>query len=108
MFFCVFFSDRVKKLVIEAGFEVRSCDYIHRQTVNKKEGLCVPRIFVQGKFIKQKLTGVKDINVVTSTSALNNIPSAVSSSDKCVKDLNNCDSNNGSRTEKEIKTTEIG
>ena len=26
--------------------------YVHRDTVNKKEGLCVPRIFVQAKFIK--------------------------------------------------------
>ena len=35
-----------------SGFEVASSEYIHRQTVNKKEGLEVPRIFVQGKFVK--------------------------------------------------------
>ena len=35
-----------------AGFEVSSSEYINRQTVNKKEGLEVPRIFVQGKFAK--------------------------------------------------------
>ena len=36
----------------EAGFVVTSNDYISRQTVNKKEGLCVPRVFVQAKFTK--------------------------------------------------------
>ena len=36
----------------EAGFVVSSNDYISRQTVNKKEGLCVPRVFVQAKFTK--------------------------------------------------------
>ena len=35
-----------------SGFEVASSEYVHRQTVNKKEGLEVPRIFVQGKFVK--------------------------------------------------------
>ena len=34
------------------GFEVSRSEYIHRQTVNKKEGLEVPRIFVQGKYVK--------------------------------------------------------
>jgi methyltransferase-like protein 6 len=37
---------------MEAGFEIISNVYIHRRTVNKKEGLDVPRIFVQGKFQK--------------------------------------------------------
>ena len=35
-----------------SGFEVARSEYIHRQTVNKKEGLEVPRIFVQGKYVK--------------------------------------------------------
>ena len=38
----------------EAGFVVSSNDYISRQTVNKKEGLCVPRVFVQAKFTKSE------------------------------------------------------
>ena len=33
---------------------VSSNDYISRQTVNKKEGLCVPRVFVQAKFTKRE------------------------------------------------------
>jgi methyltransferase-like protein 6 len=37
---------------VEAGFEIRSNVYIHRRTINKKEDLDVPRIFVQGKFQK--------------------------------------------------------
>jgi hypothetical protein len=36
--------------VKEAGFDVLECQYVHRRTVNKKEGLCVPRIFVQARF----------------------------------------------------------
>ena len=35
-----------------SGFEVSRSEYIHRQTVNKKEGLEVPRTFVQGKYVK--------------------------------------------------------
>ena len=35
-----------------AGYSCVNCEYIQRETVNKKEGLCVPRIFVQAKFIK--------------------------------------------------------
>ena len=36
----------------DAGFHCNTCDYVQRETVNKKEGLCVPRIFVQAKFTK--------------------------------------------------------
>jgi len=39
-------------LVRECGFEVVENRYVHRRTVNKKEGVDVPRIFVQGKFKK--------------------------------------------------------
>ncbi|XP_071811838.1 tRNA N(3)-cytidine methyltransferase METTL6-like [Apostichopus japonicus] len=41
------------KLFSDAGFEVVANEYVLRETVNKKEGLCVPRVFVQGKFIKK-------------------------------------------------------
>ena len=37
-----------------AGFEVVSCHYVYRRTVNKKEGVDEPRVFVQGKFAKFK------------------------------------------------------
>lgn len=47
-----FSTEILTKLVTEAGFTVAECDYVQRETVNKKEGLSVPRIFVQGKFVK--------------------------------------------------------
>lgn len=47
-----YFSTAVLSLLMEnAGFEVSHLDYVKRETINKKEGLCVPRIFVQGKFL---------------------------------------------------------
>ncbi|KAI9564232.1 hypothetical protein GHT06_007970 [Daphnia sinensis] len=49
-----FFSvECLKQLVAEAGFDVASCHYVNRRTVNKKEGVDEPRVFVQGKFIRQ-------------------------------------------------------
>ncbi len=36
----------------EVGFEVSGSRYVHRETVNRKEGLTAARVFVQGKFIK--------------------------------------------------------
>ncbi|XP_052794446.1 tRNA N(3)-methylcytidine methyltransferase METTL6-like [Mya arenaria] len=46
-----FTTDKMKALAEESGLVVSSCEYVHRQTVNKKEGLCVPRVFVQGRFL---------------------------------------------------------
>ncbi len=46
------FSEKVVELFRLAGFHTTSNEYITRETVNKKEGLCVPRIFVQSKFQK--------------------------------------------------------
>ncbi|KAH3835358.1 tRNA N(3)-methylcytidine methyltransferase METTL6-like [Dreissena polymorpha] len=48
-----FTIEKLTSLASEAGFSVNTCEYVHRKTVNKKEGLCVPRIFVQAKFVKQ-------------------------------------------------------
>ena len=45
-------TDLVEKLFHQAGFETLVNDYAHRRTVNKKEGVDVPRIFVQAKFRK--------------------------------------------------------
>lgn len=42
----------INKLVLSTGFKVISNEYVLRETVNKKEGLSVPRVFVQGKFLK--------------------------------------------------------
>lgn len=36
----------------EAGFKVEVNEIIERKTINKKEGLDVPRLFVQGKYRK--------------------------------------------------------
>lgn len=46
------FSDFLAKLVEEAGLQPVANDYVLRETVNKKEGLCVPRVFLQSKFTK--------------------------------------------------------
>ena len=50
-----FSLDKIKELTQEAGFTVKLCDYVQRETTNRKEGICVPRIFVQGQFIKDCL-----------------------------------------------------
>nr|KAG5707632.1 hypothetical protein BaRGS_031014 [Batillaria attramentaria] len=42
----------LQELAEKTGFIVLSNQYVQRETVNKKEGLCVPRIFVQAKFAK--------------------------------------------------------
>ncbi|KAG5271255.1 hypothetical protein AALO_G00177660 [Alosa alosa] len=46
-----FFSKEIlTKLFHDAGFETVVNEYVLRETVNKKEGLCVPRVFLQSKF----------------------------------------------------------
>ncbi|XP_076136340.1 tRNA N(3)-cytidine methyltransferase METTL6 [Alosa pseudoharengus] len=46
-----FFSkEMLTKLFHDAGFETVVNEYVLRETVNKKEGLCVPRVFLQSKF----------------------------------------------------------
>lgn len=48
-----FFSkELLAELFEHAGFQSVTNDYVLRETVNKKEGLCVPRVFVQSKFRK--------------------------------------------------------
>lgn len=47
-----FAEQEMGDLFREAGFEVVTNSYIHRRTVNPKEGIDVPRIFVQAKFRK--------------------------------------------------------
>jgi len=47
-----FTLEYVSELVRECGLEVEDVRYVHKRTVNKKEGVDVPRIFVQGKFKK--------------------------------------------------------
>lgn len=44
----------VEKIFKEAGFDVIDNSYVHRRTVNKKENIDVPRIFVQTKAQKPR------------------------------------------------------
>ncbi|KAH8347734.1 hypothetical protein KR084_000611, partial [Drosophila pseudotakahashii] len=51
-----FFSEEeISKLFQENGFEIITNAYVHRRTLNLKEGVDVPRIFLQGKFRKKSL-----------------------------------------------------
>uniref|UniRef100_A0A3Q3VWR8 tRNA N(3)-cytidine methyltransferase n=1 Tax=Mola mola TaxID=94237 RepID=A0A3Q3VWR8_MOLML len=48
-----FFSKEFLALLFEeANLQSVANDYVLRETVNKKEGLCVPRVFLQSKFTK--------------------------------------------------------
>lgn len=47
-----FTLDSIQKLATDAGFKILQLDYIKRETINIKEGLAVPRIFVQAKLTK--------------------------------------------------------
>ncbi|CAG5098075.1 Similar to Mettl6: tRNA N(3)-methylcytidine methyltransferase METTL6 (Mus musculus) [Cotesia congregata] len=47
-----FSVEELQKIFESAGFETITCEYVHRRTVNVKEKVDVPRIFVQAKFRK--------------------------------------------------------
>ncbi|XP_049888001.1 tRNA N(3)-methylcytidine methyltransferase METTL6 [Pectinophora gossypiella] len=47
-----FTEEELANLFMETGFEIMSNTYVQRRTVNFKEGIDVPRIFVQGKYRK--------------------------------------------------------
>ncbi|ELK25323.1 Methyltransferase-like protein 6 [Myotis davidii] len=48
-----FFTDEfLAQLFTDSGYEEVVNEYVFRETVNKKEGLCVPRVFLQSKFRK--------------------------------------------------------
>jgi methyltransferase-like protein 6 len=42
-----FTVDEIRQLVEKSGFSVETVDYVERRTVNIKENIDVPRIFVQ-------------------------------------------------------------
>ncbi|KAH8415894.1 hypothetical protein KR222_003303, partial [Zaprionus bogoriensis] len=48
-----FAEQELAQLFADNGFEVLSNNYVHRRTLNLKEGIDVPRIFLQGKFRKR-------------------------------------------------------
>lgn len=45
-------SEFLAELFEDSGLQSVANDYVLRETVNKKEGLCVPRVFLQSKFTK--------------------------------------------------------
>nr|XP_012622385.1 methyltransferase-like protein 6 [Microcebus murinus]XP_012622386.1 methyltransferase-like protein 6 [Microcebus murinus]XP_012622388.1 methyltransferase-like protein 6 [Microcebus murinus] len=48
-----FFTDEfLAQLFMDTGYEEVVNEYVFRETVNKKEGLCVSRVFLQSKFQK--------------------------------------------------------
>lgn len=44
----------MRDLAAESDLEIINLEYIQRETVNVKENLSVPRIFLQGKFKRKK------------------------------------------------------
>ena len=46
------FLEKLRGLFVDAGLLEVSCDYVLRETVNVKEAICVPRVFVQAKYCK--------------------------------------------------------
>ncbi|KAK7870219.1 hypothetical protein R5R35_003489 [Gryllus longicercus] len=55
-YFC---TEELKALFQSVGFEILTLSYVHRRTVNKKEGIDVPRIFVQAKLQKPPAAAVE-------------------------------------------------
>lgn len=47
-----FSTEYLETIFIEAGFEILLNTYVHKRTINRKENLDVPRIFVQSKVKK--------------------------------------------------------
>ncbi|KAG8572813.1 hypothetical protein GDO81_012172 [Engystomops pustulosus] len=47
-----FTTEYLQLLFTKGGYREVCNEYVLRETVNKKEGLCVPRVFVQSKFYK--------------------------------------------------------
>ena len=47
-------TEKLAEICSAAGYEIAENRYVTKQTVNHKEALCVPRIFIQGRFIKPR------------------------------------------------------
>lgn len=47
-----FEKNEIECLMHDCGFETITLEYVERRTINKKEGVDVPRLFLQGKFRK--------------------------------------------------------
>ncbi|PAV69819.1 hypothetical protein WR25_26063 [Diploscapter pachys] len=49
-----FYLEEIVQLFEEVGFECRSKEYLHRKTINHQKSLCVPRTFIQARFIRKQ------------------------------------------------------
>jgi len=47
-----FWLEFLEELAMRTGYSIMSNSYVHRRTINKKEGVDVGRVFVQSKFCK--------------------------------------------------------
>lgn len=47
-----FSEEKLCEVAVEAGFEVLENGYVQKETVNHKENICAPRIFIQAKLRK--------------------------------------------------------
>lgn len=56
-----FSIEETEKLFKESEFHIISNEYVYRRTINLKEGIDVPRIFVQGKY--QKIGKIFNLNL---------------------------------------------
>ena len=45
-------AEGLAELMKEAGFEVIENSYVQKETVNMKEGISAPRVFLQGRFMR--------------------------------------------------------
>lgn len=48
-----FSLDYLEKMFKAAGFDIVTSTYVHKKTINRKENMCVPRVFVQSKVRRQ-------------------------------------------------------
>lgn len=44
--------EKLDELFTSAGYRITGSEYIYRKTVNRKEGINVQRVFIQGKYVK--------------------------------------------------------
>lgn len=47
-----FSQEKLAELARDAGYDIKEIKFVHRETVNIKEDICVPRIFIQAKLAK--------------------------------------------------------
>ena len=50
----LYFAEELEELFGKCGFVVAQACYVHKETVNHKENISAPRVFVQGKFVKKE------------------------------------------------------